>query len=37
MSAGDYVELVVAQASGGSLNVRTDAAFSPEFMMVRNP
>lgn len=36
LAATDYVELVVAQTSGGALNLRNDPSFSPEFMMVRN-
>ncbi len=35
LSAGDYVELLVAQNSGGDLNVNTNAAQSPEFAMCR--
>jgi hypothetical protein len=31
LNAGDYVELDVAQSSGGNLNVETVAAYSPEF------
>lgn len=31
LSAGDYVEVTVYQASGGSLNVTTNSSFSPEF------
>ena len=31
LSAGDYVELVVVQTSGGALNVTTNSAWSPEF------
>lgn len=34
LTAGDYVELEVFQNSGGSLNVISSAAFSPEFALV---
>lgn len=33
--AGDYVELLAMQSSGGALNVSAAASFSPEFWMVR--
>jgi hypothetical protein len=35
MDADDYVELLAFQDSGGSLNVRQSASFSPEFAMVK--
>jgi hypothetical protein len=35
LSAGDYVELVANQTSGGNLNVVTQSNWSPEFMMAR--
>src|SRR5207248_6992508 len=35
LAVGDYVELVVLQNSGGSLNIQADVNFSPEFMMAR--
>lgn len=33
--AGDYVEVIAAQTSGGSLNVTAGAAYSPEFAIVK--
>jgi hypothetical protein len=35
LAAGDYVELVVYQDSGGALNIVTAGNYSPEFMMTR--
>lgn len=35
LAAGDYVEVVVAQSSGGNLAVLANASFSPEFWMRR--
>lgn len=35
LAAGDYVEVVVVQTSGGALNVLADPAFSAEFWMHR--
>ena len=35
MGAGDYVELIAGQYSGGSVNVQSAASYSPEFMMQR--
>lgn len=35
MTAGDYVEVVVFQDSGGAINVLSAANFSPEFWMIR--
>jgi hypothetical protein len=35
LAAGDYVELVVQQNSGGALNVDAQSNFSPEFWMAR--
>jgi hypothetical protein len=35
MAAGDYVELVIYQDSGGALNINSIGNRSPEFMMVR--
>lgn len=35
LAAGDYVEVVVAQSSGGALNVLAVASYSPEFWMHR--
>jgi len=35
LTAGDYVELVVFQNSGGNLNVDTAANYSPEFWIDR--
>lgn len=35
MAVNDYVEVLGFQTSGGALNVTTNAAYSPEFMMVR--
>lgn len=35
LAAGDYVEVVVFQDSGGALNVTTAGNYSPEFSMVR--
>lgn len=37
MGVGDYVEMVVAHSAGTAIDLRTESAFSPEFMMVRNP
>lgn len=34
LSAGDYVELVVRQATGGNLDIVASGNFSPEFSMV---
>lgn len=34
LSAGDYVELVVSQNSGGALNVTATSAYSPEFWAI---
>lgn len=31
LAAGDYVELMGLQASGGSLNMLASSAYSPEF------
>lgn len=35
LAAGDYVELLAYQNSGGSLNVNSGASYSPEFMFRR--
>lgn len=35
MAAGDYVEMVVYQNSGGSLNCQSASNYSPEFGMVK--
>lgn len=35
LTAGDYVEVVVRQDSGGNLNVVAEANYSPEFWMSR--
>jgi len=35
LAAGDYVELVVLQDSGGALNVNASGNYSPEFAMAR--
>jgi hypothetical protein len=35
MAAADYVTLMAYQNSGGNLNMNYEAAYSPEFMMVR--
>lgn len=35
LTAGDYVEVVVFQSSGGALNVEAAANYSPEFWMHR--
>jgi hypothetical protein len=35
LAAGDYVELLAAQTSGGNLNVEVAANYSPEFWIVR--
>ena len=35
LSAGDYVELLADQKSGGALNVLSTGNYSPEFSMVR--
>lgn len=35
LAAGEYVELVVQQTSGGNLDVTAAANYSPEFWMVR--
>jgi hypothetical protein len=35
LAVNDYVEAVVIQTSGGSLNVNSTANYSPEFMMAR--
>ncbi|MGE5594324.1 MAG: hypothetical protein ACM3X3_11695 [Betaproteobacteria bacterium] len=35
LSAGDYVEALAYQSSGGALDVEYAIAYSPEFMMVR--
>jgi hypothetical protein len=35
LTAGQYVEVLVYQNSGGSLNVVSTAGYSPEFWMVR--
>jgi hypothetical protein len=35
LAVSDYVEVIVAQNSGGALNLLTVANYSPEFMMVR--
>jgi hypothetical protein len=37
LAAGDYVEVIVSQSSGGALNVNASANQSPEFSMVRVP
>lgn len=37
LSAGDYVELIVLQTSGASLNVQASPNFSPEFGVVKVP
>lgn len=34
LSAGDYVELVVQQSSGGNLNIQSVSAYSPEFWAI---
>lgn len=35
MGAGDYVELMAIQSSGGSVTINSSASYSPEFMMQR--
>jgi hypothetical protein len=35
LSAGDYIELYVRQASGGSLDIAAVASFSPEFSIAK--
>lgn len=35
LAVGDYVELEILQTTGGALNTRVSANYSPEFMMQR--
>lgn len=35
LSAGDYVEVLAAQGSGGSLNIEVAGDYSPEFWLAR--
>lgn len=35
LTAGDYVEVIVFQSSGGALNVEAATNYSPEFWMTK--